>query len=189
MNFDDGLVIGLALGGGETDEKTIVKNGEYNASVDGVTGYHRVIVELPLDEKSVTKNGTYYAKDDELEGYDVIHVNVKVKYDNGNGETEIDPGGDIITPEGIKGEEWIWSFSVEYRNPDDPNSPQYVLCTKTDVNDPTHISKSNFWVDENINHSYNVKIISIVKVDGGYEVTATGEDQKGNLYESTVTFD
>ena len=188
MNFDDGLVIGLALGGGETDEKTIVKNGEYNAEDDGVTGYHKVIVELPLDKKDIIKNGTYYAKDDDLEGYDVINVNVKVKYDSGGGETEIDPGDDVITPEGIKGEEWIWKFSVEYRNPDDPNSPQYVLCTKTAADDPEDIRKSSFWNDANINRSYNVRIISAVKTDNGYEVTVQGYDEEGNMYTSSVIF-
>lgn len=189
MNFDDGLVIGLALGGGKTGTKTIVKNGEYNSADDGLTGYNKVIVKLPLDEKSITKNGTYYAKDDDLEGYDVINVNVKVKYDSGSGETEIDPGDDVITPEGIKGEEWIWKFSVEYRNPDDPNSPQRVLCTKTAVDNPEDVRESIFYNDANINRSYNIKIISAVKVESGYKVTVEGYDTEGNMYTSSTIFD
>lgn len=188
MNFDDGLVLGLALGDGKTDKKTIVKNGEYNPEDDGLTGYNKVIVELPLEEKNITSNGIYYAKDDDLEGYDVVNVNVKVKYDDGGGEIGVNPGDDVITPEGIKGEEWIWKFSVEYDNPSNPNGPQYVLCTKTAVDDPERVSKSMFWNDESKYHSYNVRIISAVKTDSGYEVTAQGYDEEGNIYTSSVIF-
>ena len=162
MNFDDGLVIGLAYA-----KKKKPK----------------------VDDIYITKNGEYRAASDNLDGYDVVKVNVTIKYDSGDDTPiEIDPGDDIVTPEGIKGDKWIWKFSTVPYDADDPDSYQYVLCSKISRENPEYISTANFWVDGNVNHSYNVRIISAVKVDAGYEVTATGQDKDGHVYTSTTVF-
>lgn len=197
MNFDDGLVIGLAVGKkkfkGKLDEKEIVKNGTYLPKDDELDGYNKVIVKLPLDSKFIIKNGIYYAKDDELEGYSVINVNVRIKYDDGNGEIEIEPGDDVITPDGVKSDKYIWKFTVESgNNPWYPDA-QNVLCTVTNT-ETGDVFRKMYWPDDNAAHSYNVKILSAVNVSAEvdqyirYEVTIQSEDLYGNVYISTKIF-
>ena len=62
-----------------TGEKVITANGTYNASADSLSGYERVIVNVPgispiLGTKTITANGTYNASSDSLDGYSSVTV-------------------------------------------------------------------------------------------------------------------
>ena len=64
-----------------TGAKAITANGTYNASADSLSGYDRVVVNVPptqpdLGTKTITVNGTYTASDDSLDGYSSVTVNV-----------------------------------------------------------------------------------------------------------------
>lgn len=60
-------------------EKVITANGTYNASMDNLSGYERVVVNVPstppsLGTKTITANGTYNASSDSLDGYTSVTV-------------------------------------------------------------------------------------------------------------------
>lgn len=62
-----------------TGEKVITANGTYNASADSLSGYERVIVNVPgtspiLGTKTITANGIYNASSDSLDGYSSVTV-------------------------------------------------------------------------------------------------------------------
>lgn len=82
--------VNLTPGGSESDsggsngnliEKTITRNGEYDAALDdGADGYSKVNVELPLGTKTISSNGTFRASDDAFAGYSAVTVNVGTDY-------------------------------------------------------------------------------------------------------------
>lgn len=60
-------------------EKLITENGTYNASADNLSGYERVVVNVPsaspsLGIKTITANGIYNASSDSLDGYSSVTV-------------------------------------------------------------------------------------------------------------------
>lgn len=62
--------------------KGITVNGVYSASNDALSGYDRVVVNVPssaasLGTKNITENGTYSASSDSLDGYSSVTVNVQ----------------------------------------------------------------------------------------------------------------
>lgn len=64
-----------------TSAKSITANGVYIASDDALSGYDRVVVNVPssapnLGTKSITENGTYNASDDSLDGYSSVIVDI-----------------------------------------------------------------------------------------------------------------
>lgn len=69
---------------GGIGEKGIVANGTYNASDDNLSGYSKVVVNVPtgsgatLGTKTVISNGTYNASSDSLDGYSSVTVNVPI---------------------------------------------------------------------------------------------------------------
>lgn len=61
--------------------KGITVNGVYSASNDALSGYDRVVVNVPssaasLGTKNITENGTYSASSDSLDGYSSVTVHV-----------------------------------------------------------------------------------------------------------------
>ena len=64
-----------------TKPKSITENGVYYASQEGVTGYSRVDVTIPMqiigDHKDIRQNGLYKAKvEDNVDGYAEVYVDV-----------------------------------------------------------------------------------------------------------------
>ena len=62
-------------------EKTIIRNGIYHASDDGVDGFSAVIADVPVEppvliEKTITRNGTYDASDDGVDGFSAVIIDV-----------------------------------------------------------------------------------------------------------------
>lgn len=109
---------------GGIGEKGIVANGTYNASDDNLSGYSKVVVNVPtgsgatLGTKTVTSNGTYNASSDSLDGYSSVTVNVSNSYsssDEGkvvsNG-TLVSQGSDTVTTNGTVNTTLISSLTV-----------------------------------------------------------------------------
>lgn len=60
---------------GEYESLTAVKNGEYLPK-EGVKGYDKVTVNVPLAKFGISENGTYIAQEHDVAGFDTVTVNV-----------------------------------------------------------------------------------------------------------------
>ena len=150
-------------------ERTIVSNGTYTASTEGMSGYSSVTVNVPsesadLGTKAITANGTYNASSDNLDGYSQVAVNVANSYSASDEGKVVSSGAlvtqtsDTVTENGTVDTTLINSLTVNVSGGSSPTGTKQISITE------------NGTVTEDVTDYANVEITTNVS-GGGSELS------------------
>lgn len=155
----------------DKDNKEIFANGTYYASVDGLSAYNEVNVDVTprMSTKNIIANGTYTATADGVEAYSRVIVNVKKasptlisKMITANGTYNATADGadgystvTVNVPSGSSYYKYDWTESDDNSSPDvldahgiEYNGKIYVLGTKASYSDLYSWSEDDGWTQE-----------------------------------------